>query len=156
MAKRKNKRRDSSPVPPETLAMIEEKYGNVLNFSGVPDEAKMSAKVIELIEPFFEYDDQLPTLCDCATIAWNECLREDDGEKGEYSLLNALTDYSRYDGLIDRLKVRKRELFGDDFRRIRQIVITPARDGGMQVNVVSDTDMEKVLSMAIEKLKKLK
>ncbi|MCL2300669.1 MAG: hypothetical protein FWC27_11060, partial [Firmicutes bacterium] len=120
--------------------------------SDMPDEMKLSAKMIDLVEPFT--DEGLPSsvLYDCATIAWNACLKEDFDVKAEYVLNNMLMDFTRYSDLIDALKERKRLLFPRELRRVKKVGIYDTDDGRLNINVASDWNAMTALRASLERL----
>lgn len=139
-------------VNPEFEKEVEEQYGSVLNLSNAPDEMKLSAKLIEMVEPFME-DFPTSVLFDCATIAWNACIKEDFDVKTDYVLNNLLMDFARFKKLIDALKERKRLLFSHDTRGIKKVGIFDKGNDEISVNVVSDWNMKAALQASLERLK---
>jgi len=141
-----------STINPEFKKEAEAQYGSVSDFSDMPDEMKLSAKMIELVEPF--NNDGLPVsvLYDCATLAWNACNKEDFEAKTDYVLNNMLMDFARYRDLIDALKKRKRLLFSHDTRGIKKVGIFDKGNDEISINVVSDWDMMAALRATLERL----
>jgi len=139
-------------VHPSFKKEIEEKNNKVLDFSDMPDEMKISAKLIDLVEPFNDGEMAYPLLYDCATIAWNECLKEDTGDKINYSLNNMLVNYGNYRELIDALKERKRILFPNDMRCVTKVGIYDTGDGEISINVASENDVGLLLKKLLMRM----
>ncbi len=152
---KKNKPK-SFGLDPQFKKDTKERYGHPVDLSDMPDEMKMSAKLIALAEPFHEGELDQPTLYDCATIAWNECVQEDHNKRTDYVLNNALLNFTNYRDMIDILKARKRRLFPDDVRGIKEVAVIYKRNGDYSVNVVSDMNLEFMAKVMAEKLKKYK
>jgi hypothetical protein len=145
--KGKKKRGSNSPktkfaniVSPEFKRRMEKTHENAIDLSGAPDELRLSDKLLTLIRPYMESMDTV-LLADCATIAWNECLDEDFGIKGSYSLNNELLNFDKKRDLIDMLKFRKRLLFKNNRRYIVEVKIYQKGDE-ISVNVASDIDLQ--------------
>ena len=131
-------------VSPEFKKHIEETYDNAIDFGDAPDEMRLSDRILRLIDPYMESMDRI-LLVDCAAIAWNECLDEDFGIKGSYSLNNALLNYTKYRDLIDALKSRKRLMFKGNRRHIKEVKVYQKGED-ISVNVASDFDIRDVFT----------
>lgn len=111
-------------------------YGTI-NINDIPDERKLSAKLIEIMEPWIEELD-IATLARCASLAWN----------GAVSGIDVLTnqDFSEEQSmnkvLIEALKKRKNELFPDDMRTILSTQVRTDEDGDTTIIVKSRLDPE--------------
>ena len=71
------------------------------------------------------------------------------------TLNNPFLNFERYRERIDMLKARKRRLFGNDSRIIRETILRYDEKGELRVNVVSEVDfpsLKKVLERAKEEL----
>ncbi len=143
-------------LDPQFKKDTDERYGHTVDLSDMPDDMRMSAKLIAIAEPFHESGLGFTILYDCATIAWNECLREDHNKKIDYLLHNMLLNFANYRGMIDMLKKRKRLLFPGDIRGIKEVAIINKGDGDLSVNVVSGMDMEFMVKAAIKRLENMK
>jgi len=142
-----------SEVRSEFQQEVEANHGSALNLSDAPDEMKMSAKLIDMVEPYMEDDIPPSVLFDCAAIEWNECLKEDwNASKTSCVLDNMLMDFRHYRGLIDTLKERKRQLFMHDTRAIQRVKVYETDDGRLNINVVSDWDAMTALRATMERL----
>ena len=139
MSKRKKNRgpgtNRGSGVMPAFRKRMEETYEDVIDFGNMPDEMRLSDRLAQLIEPFMDEFD-IKILIDCATIAWNECLAEDFTIQGSYSLNNAFLNYANYRELIDILKLRKRMMFHDNHRHIKEVGIYQ-KGNDISINVAS-------------------
>lgn len=142
-------------LDPKFKKETEAKYGEVLDLSDMPDQMKMSAKLIDLAEPFHEGELDIPHLYDCVTIAWNECLLEDHGVKTAYTLGHMLFHYGNYRWLIDLLKERKRQMFPDDPSGVKKVIIVDKGNGDISINVLSDMDHKLMIKTAAKRLESL-
>ncbi len=143
-------------LDPQFKKDTDERYGHTVDLSDMPDEMRMSANLIALAEPFHEGELDFSTLYDCATIAWNECLQEDHGKETSYLLNNMLLNFANYRDMIDVLKKRKRLLFPNDIRGIKEVAIIYKGNEDISVNVVSDMDMELMVKVMAKRLEQLK
>jgi len=141
-----------SEINPEFQRTLEKQYGSTMDLSDMPDEMKLSAKLIEIVEPFNDDDLPVSVLYDCATIAWNACIKEDFDIKADYVLNNMLMDFARYRELIDAMKDRKRLLFPRDMRCVKKVGIYETDDGRININVASDWDAMTALRATLERL----
>ena len=137
---------------PEFQQMLEKQYGSTMDLSDMPEEMKLSAKMIDMVEPFTDEGLPVSVLYDCATIAWNACLKEDFDVKADYVLNNMLMDFTRNSDLIDALKERKRLLFPREMRRVKKVGIYDTGDGRLNINVASDWDAMTALRATLERL----
>jgi len=138
-----------SDMSPEFKKRIEETYGNnTLDLDGAPDELRLSDRILQMIEPYMQAMDTV-MLVDCATIAWNECIHEDFGYKGSYSLNNVFLNYEKYRDLIDELKARKRLMFESNRRHVKEVKVYKNGDD-ININVASDIDVVDMLSEIAE------
>lgn len=137
-------------VAPEFKKHIEETHGKAIDFSDAPDEMRLSDRILRLIDPYMEAMDMI-MLVDCATIAWNECLTEDFGIKGPYSLNNVLLNYANHRDLIDMLKFRKRKMFNNNRRHIREVKIYQKGED-MSINVASGFGIRDALGQMLSGL----
>ena len=148
---RKKSIRKNYGVDPELKREGMEKYGDVFDFSGAPDEMKMSAKLIALTEPYHDEDADYPLLYDCATIAWNQCLKEDFDIATKYILNNILINFAKHGELIDALKRRKRQLYPEVMQGVRRVKVTDQGNGDLNISVLSDMSTKAFL----ERLRRL-
>lgn len=135
---------------------IQQLYTHSLNMDDAPDALKMSAKLIDIMEPWTDTVD-IATLTECAALAWNSCVDDADGDSGIVGAdgrSKTLDDYLDHSRLIERLQVRKRKLYPDEDRSILRVFITEGEGGDPKIVVASGVQAEKVKS-AIEKLKAL-
>lgn len=139
-------------VDPRFINEVENQYGHAIDLSDMPDEIKLSGKLIELVDPYRDGELGSPLLYDCATIAWNECLQEDYDTKTNYVLNNMMLNYTNYRQMIDALKRRKRLLFPDELRGIKRVAIIDKGNGNTSINVVSDTNLELMFKVMMENL----
>ena len=153
----KNKRGNKSPktkhgygIAPEFKRRIEETYGNTIDLSDAPDEMRLSDRVLRLINPYMDEFDFI-VLVDCATIAWNECLKEDFNVKGPYSLNNVLLNYANYRDLITMLKARKRSMFHDNRRHIKEVKVYDKGED-ISINVAADFNIGDALAEMLSNL----
>ena len=144
MSKKKRKNKSGYGVSPEFKKHIEENYDNAIDFGDAPDEMRLSDRILRLIDPYMESMD-IMLLVDCATIAWNECLDEDFGIKGSYSLNNMLLNFTNYRELIDQLKSRKRLMFKTNRRHIKEVKVYQKGED-ISVNVASDFDISDIFT----------
>jgi hypothetical protein len=129
--------RPGAKIAPELMSELVKSAKEVRDWSSAPNEYRLSDWIVKLIEPYIGKTD-FTLLADCAAVAWNECLREDFGVTGPYALNNIALNYARYRELIDELKARKRAMFKDNQRPIREIKVYDRGGGNMSINVVSD------------------
>lgn len=149
----KKKRNKSVWLPPQMQKKYEKQ--NIMDFNDMPDEMKISAKVVELMEPWSD-EVELSILTDCAAIAWNETVKDDFETECRATLNNVLINFDNYKWLIDALIERKRKLFSNDSRMIRGTFLHRAADGEVKVNVVSELNfgaMMKNFERLVEKAK---
>jgi hypothetical protein len=140
----KKNKKSLSDIDPGFARGIKEKYGHVLERNDIPDEMKLSAKLITMVEP---YDmDNKHILYDCAAIAWNECLAEDEKTDTNFSPSNALVNFEQHRALIDLLKQRKRQLFPTDRREIQKVTVIDKGNGDLNVNVASSINTNAMLT----------
>jgi hypothetical protein len=154
MAKKKAKKPAprSAAQKQEFIKMVDSKYGKALDFNDAPDEMKLSAKLIDLVEPFSDDLANLhdyTILYDCAAIAWNACLKEDQGITTKYQATNVLLNFANYQDWIDTLKERKRTMFPHDYRGVRETRITDD-NGDPHLDVVSDMNLEAMFSRLVK------
>ena len=138
-----NKGWNRSGVTSEFRKHLEKTNNDLIDFSDAPDELRLSDRIIKLIEPYMD-SEEITVLVDCAAIAWNECVEEDAEIKGSYNLNNILLNFSNYRVLIDQLKARKRLMFKDNHRHIKEIKVYEKGDS-YNINVASDFDMQSAL-----------
>lgn len=138
-------------VSPEFKRHIEEMSENVIDFSDAPDELRLSDRILRLIDPYMESMDII-LLIDCATIAWNECVHEDFGFKDSYSLNNILLNFAKYRGLIDELKLRKRLIFKNNSRHIKQVKVYQKGDD-ISINAAYSFDVKGAFSKMLSSTK---
>jgi hypothetical protein len=141
MSKRKNKNKQPgtgqiSGILPEFRAKLESEDLATLDFSAVSPELRMSTKLIQVMKPFYE-TIELELLLDLTTIAWNECVEEDFGRSGSYSLSNGLLNFSIMREVIDELKERKRFYCMDDERHVIEARAYLVQ-GDVSINVAFD------------------
>jgi len=137
-------------IAPEFKKHIEETYDNAIDFGDAPDEMRLSDRILRLIDPYMESMDII-LLVDCATIAWNECLDEDFGIKGSYSLNNVLYNFSNFRDLINELKSRKRQMFKNNRRHIKEVKVYQKGED-ISVNVASDFDIRDIFTETKDEL----
>ena len=140
-------------VSPEFKRHIEKTYDSPIDLSDAPDEMRLSNRILRLIDPYRESMDIL-LLADCAAIAWNKCIDEDFGVSGSYSLNNVLQDFSSHRELIDQLQLRKRLLFKNDRRHVKEVRVYPHGDG-ISLNVASELDARDALAGVIARMKNI-
>jgi len=149
---KKKKRGHNHPVnnrrgemSPEFKKHANEIYGDdIIDLDGAPDEMRLSAKILRLIDPYVNGMD-IVSLVALATIAWNECIYEDFGYKSSYSLNSMVLNYEKRRDFIDELKSRKRMMFNSNRSHIKEIKVYE-EDDDISINVVSDFDIVDMLS----------
>lgn len=112
---------------------------------------RLSDRILRLIDPYMESMDII-LLIDCATIAWNECVHEDFGFKDSYSLNNILLNFAKYRGLIDELKLRKRLIFKNNSRHIKQVKVYQKGDD-ISINAAYSFDVKGAFSKMLSSTK---
>lgn len=144
----KKKKNKHMTLPPH----MREKYAtyDILDLNNSPEEVKISAKLVKLMEPWSDEID-LSILTDCTAIAWNETLREDFGTVGHATLNNALINFANYKWLIDALKARKRMLFPNDSRIVKETFLRFTDNGDVTINAVSEVNSQ-ALTKTFEKM----
>lgn len=139
-----------SKTAPEFAKLIEKKYGEAFDVGEAPDEMRLSQKISQMIDPYKESMD-LIILVDCAAIAWNECVAEDYKIKGPYTLNKSLFNYAKYRKLIDELKVRKRMMYNQERKHIREIKVYDKGDKN-SINVAYDVDIREIFTEVLAEL----
>jgi len=148
----KKNRKKSYGMDPAFKRDTEKQHGHVLDFSGMPEEMRMSAKLIDLAEPFHDEEIEYTVLYDCAAIAWNECVREDHDKKTNLSLNNMFLNFENYRELIDIMKEGKRIMYPDDTESIRKVKLFYKGDDNISVNVAYDSDIKQKMKEMLDSL----
>lgn len=155
MSKKNHKHKQPSKEKTELHQNLEKRGWEVRDANDLPDEAKISAKFLEIMDPFVE-DYDMSVLSDCMTIAWNEALAEDHEIKCRANLNNPLLNFNNYRDIIDELKLRKKIMYPGDLRSVMKTILTPEPGGRTKLNVASTMTEEafmKRISMLLEEAK---
>lgn len=136
-------------VPTKPTDVLNNPKTRILDMNDAPDELKLSAKLITIMEPWME-EVPVEILADCASLAWNACV---SGEDDYYSVDFLRSGIAHADkeqiALIEQLKTRKKELFPNDMRTIVRMQVIMDENGDPRINVASElkpTDMVKMLA----------
>lgn len=155
MANRKN-RKQRGWTPPTLNESWNLPDHKIVDMNDIPDEMKVSAKLIDIMEPWMDEMD-IAILADCAAVAWNSSADGCD----DYSSYDFLTDTSnsrsQYEDLIKRLKKRKNKLYPNDLRTIVKLQVQEDKNGDPRILVASQMkpeNMVKVFERLIASVKK--
>ncbi len=143
MANRK-KRAQRGRTPSSLSELLSQSGSDVTNGDDLPDEMKMSAKLLDIMDPWIGEMD-LVLLADCASIAWNACVDSVDDYSSHDYLSGTRDDRSGHRDLIEQLKRRKNELHPNDLRTIIRIQVVKQEDGGMRLNVASEMKPQNMM-----------
>jgi hypothetical protein len=146
MSKKKKPAQQHSNIDLAFQKECEAQFGTeVIDLFDAPDEMKISAKLIEMAEPFDVDQIGYHLLYDCAAIAWNESVTEEHGGEATLVLNNMLCNYANHREMIDILKKRKQLLFPSDVRIIQRVKVVETARGEYNVNVAGQINMEHIM-----------
>ncbi|HML45962.1 MAG TPA: hypothetical protein PKE04_04345 [Clostridia bacterium] len=132
-------------VPTENRGLGPFENTTVIDMNDVPDELKLSAKLIEVMTPWMAEID-LSTLANCAVLAWNASVNGVEN----YTNLDFLRDGSIEDStenkaLIEKLKKRKSKLYPNDMRTIVRMQIQKGVHGDPRIVVAHELKPENMI-----------
>ena len=135
------------PVDPSILELAKG-YGDVLSMGdGIPDERKMSTRLIEILLPWLDEDIPAEALVDCAALAWNACVNGEDHFGSTDHLSNTLVDYANNKRMLDliaQMKKQKQKLYPRDLRTILRVQMFDDGQEAFRVNVIAELKPEHV------------
>lgn len=136
-------------VPTKPTDILDDPKTQILDMNDAPDELKMSAKLITIMEPWVE-EVPIEILADCASLAWNACVSGEDNYASVDFLRSGIAHADKEQiKLIAQLKTRKKELFPNDMRTIVRMQVIMDENSDPRINVASElkpTDMLKMLA----------
>ena len=146
MANRKKRRQRVWMPPMESAGSSPFNNTFAIDMDNAPDELKLSAKLIEVMMPWIEEVD-LPTLSNCAALAWNASVTGIDIYTNQDFLRDGITeDSSSHRALIELLKRRKSKLFPNDMRMIVRMQLQEDEHGEPKIRVFSELSPENFLN----------
>lgn len=149
MANRKN-RRQRGWAPPTLNESWNLPDYKLVDMNDAPDEMKVSAKLIDIMEPWTDEMD-IAILADCAAVAWNSSIDGCDDYSSYDLLIDTCYSRSEYGDLIKRLKKRKNKMYPNDLRTIVRLQVKEDENGDPRILVASQMEPENMMK-ALERL----